>query len=54
MYTVTEYCIDPDCRCLHRSGVITYEGDDADRAKEAEKNALYGYVEVTYSPPEMP
>lgn len=48
VYTVTEYCMVPDCRCLDCSGVIIYDGDDM--AKEAEKNARYEYVEVTYSP----
>ena len=42
-YTTTAYCVDPDCSCLYRAGVILYDGPDRQAAEEARQQASAGY-----------
>ncbi len=43
---VIDYCMEYQCRCLHRSGVILYDGPSPSDAAAARKQALYGNTTV--------
>jgi len=42
-YMTVAYCIDDDCMCLDRDGVILYNGPDLQAAEEAVSQAPTGY-----------
>jgi len=53
-YQTAARCVDPDCRCLDRYGVILYRGEDFTEAESAAHEAPTGYdvvVESSVSPP---
>ena len=43
---VIDFCLDPTCHCLHRGGVILYDGPSPAQANEARKHSIYGHTIV--------
>lgn len=46
--TVVSYCVEPDCRCEHRAGVVEYRGDDHAEADAALAGRFYPVAVVEY------
>lgn len=46
-YITTAYCTDPECRCLHRRGVVLYDGPSLEEAAHSASSAPRNYrVEI--------
>jgi len=40
---VVAYCVDPDCRCNDRNGVILYDGEDECEMERSKNMCPHGY-----------
>lgn len=42
-FLAVDWCIDEDCQCEDRAGVVLYDGPDVNEARRAEQRARPGY-----------